>query len=69
MSLSERVGDPVISVNGLIRRYFPKDTDFTNVTAAEINRIEKRLNNRPKKCLNYRTPYEMFSLARGALAA
>lgn len=58
----------VEQVNGLIRRYLPKGTDFNNVTAAEINRIEKRLNNRPRKCLHYRTPYEMFSLARGALA-
>lgn len=59
----------VEQVNGLIRRYLPKGTDFNDVTAAEINRIEKRLNNRPRKCLNYRTPYEMFSVARGALAA
>jgi IS30 family transposase len=58
----------VEQVNGLIRRYLPKGTDFSTVTAAEINRIEKRLNNRPRKCLNYKTPYEMFRLARGALA-
>lgn len=58
----------VEQVNGLIRRYLPKGTDFNLITAAEINRIEKRLNNRPRKCLNFKTPYEMFSLARGALA-
>ncbi len=58
----------VEQVNGLIRRYLPKGTNFNNVTAAEINRIEKRLNNRPRKCLNYKTPYEMFRLASGALA-
>ena len=58
----------VEQVNGLIRRYLPKGTDFNQVTAAEINSIEKRLNNRPRKCLNYQTPYEMFNLARGALA-
>lgn len=57
----------VEQVNGLIRRYFPKGTDFNLISAAEINRIEKRLNNRPRKCLNYKTPYEMFALARGAL--
>ena len=57
----------VEQVNGLIRRYLPKGTHFNNVTAAEINRIEKRLNNRPRKCLNYKTPYEMFRLASGAL--
>ena len=59
----------VEQVNGLIRRYLPKGTDFSTVTATQINRIEKRLNNRPRKCLNYKTPYEMFRLARGALAA
>ena len=58
----------VEQVNGLIRRYLPKGTNFNNITAAEINRIEKRLNNRPRKCLNYKTPYEMFRIARGALA-
>ncbi len=58
----------VEQVNGLIRRYLPKGTNFNNVTTTEINRIEKRLNNRPRKCLNYQTPYEMFRLASGALA-
>jgi len=58
----------VEQVNGLIRRYYPKGTDFNKISAAEINKIEKLLNNRPRKCLNYRTPYEMFSIASGALA-
>ena len=49
----------VEQVNGLIRRYLPKGSNFNNVTAAEINRIEKRLNNRPRKCLNYRTPRDV----------
>ena len=52
----------------VIRHYLPKGTNFNNITVAEINRIEKRLNNRPGKCLNYKTPCEMFRLARGALA-
>jgi len=54
-------------VNGLIRRFFPKGTNFNNVTTTEINRVEKLLNNRPRKCLNYRTPYEGFREACGAL--
>ena len=57
----------VEQANGLIRRYLPKGTDFTYVTTAEINQIEKWLNNRPRKCLNYKTPYEMFHKACGAL--
>jgi transposase, IS30 family len=50
----------VEQVNGLIRRFFPKGTDFNNLTTTDINRVEKLLNNRPRKCLNYRTPYEVF---------
>ena len=58
----------VEQVNGLIRRFFPKGTDFNSVSASEINRVEKLLNNRPRKCLNYRTPYEVYREACGALA-
>jgi len=57
----------VEQVNGLIRRIFPKGTDFNKVSANEINRVEKLLNNRPRKCLNYQTPYEVFRKACGAL--
>jgi len=57
----------VEQANGLIRRYFPKGTDFSKVTPSQINRVEKLLNNRPRKCLNYRTPYEVFRKACGAL--
>ncbi|MBL4781977.1 MAG: IS30 family transposase [Porticoccaceae bacterium] len=57
----------VEQVNGLIRRIFPKGTDFSKVSAKEINRAEKLLNNRPRKCLNYQTPYEVFRQACGAL--
>lgn len=46
---------------GLIRRYVPKKTDFTKVTVREINRIENLLNNRPRKCLNFATPSEVFN--------
>ena len=57
----------VEQVNELIRRYLPKGTDFNEVKPAEINRIEKLLNNRPRKCLNYRTPYEVYRGYCGAL--
>jgi len=58
----------VEQVNGLIRRYVPKGTNFHEVGPAAIQRIEKLLNNRPRKCLHDRTPYEVFHEARGALA-
>jgi len=57
----------VEQVNGLIRRFLPKGTNFHELEQGEINRIETLLNNRPRKCLNYRTPYEVFREARGAL--
>ena len=57
----------VEQVNGLIRWFLPKGTNFHELEPGEINRIEKLLNNRPRKCLNDRTPYEVFREARDAL--
>ncbi|MCW8876715.1 MAG: IS30 family transposase [Kangiellaceae bacterium] len=54
-------------VNGLIRRFIPKGTDFKEITPSFINKVEKLLNNRPRKCLNYQTPYEAFRKECGAL--
>jgi IS30 family transposase len=48
------------NTNGLIRQYFPKGTDFRNVTHYEARAAEQRLNNRPRKCLGFRTPNEVF---------
>jgi IS30 family transposase len=48
------------NMNGLIRQYFPKNCDFRNVTNEEIQIAMDRLNNRPRKCLGYRTPNEVF---------
>lgn len=48
------------NTNGLIRQYLPKDRDLSNVSGAEIAKIEHRLNHRPRKCLGYRTPHEVF---------
>jgi IS30 family transposase len=47
--------------NGMVRRYFPKGTDFSRITRAEIGRVESTINNRPMKCLGYRTPTEAAS--------
>jgi len=46
--------------NGLIRQYLPKKTDFTQISKEEIVTIQDKLNHRPRKVLNYRTPYEVF---------
>ncbi|MCZ6800763.1 MAG: IS30 family transposase [Nitrospirae bacterium] len=59
----------VEQINGLIRRFFPKGTNFLALGRTAIHRVEQLLNNRPRKCLHYRTPYEVFREARGALPA
>ena len=49
------------NTNGLIRRYFPKKTDFNRVTERELKQVQKMLNNRPRKVLNFKTPAEVFA--------
>jgi len=51
--------------NGLIRRYFPKKTDFANVSDEDVARVEYLLNSRPRKRLGGRTPYEVFFTLTG----
>jgi IS30 family transposase len=46
-------------VNGLIRWYLPKGTDFSKISAEQIVRIEFLINNRPGKCLGFRKPIEV----------
>lgn len=48
------------NTNGLLRQFFPKGMDFTQITESELDRMLALLNNRPRKCLNYRTPTEVF---------
>ena len=48
------------NTNGLIRQYFPKGTDFREVSHHEVRRVENLLNHRPRACLGYRTPHEVF---------
>lgn len=48
------------NTNGLLRRYLPKRTDFANVTQDELDDIVEEINNRPRKCLDYATPNEVF---------
>jgi IS30 family transposase len=48
------------NTNGLVRQYFPKGSDFSKITESDIQRVTTRLNNRPRKRLNYRTPQRVF---------
>jgi IS30 family transposase len=51
------------NMNGLIRQYFPKRSDLSRLSYQRVARIADKLNNRPRKCLNYRSPAEVLGPA------
>jgi IS30 family transposase len=53
------------NTNGLVRRYFPKGTDFREVSDEEIARVEYALNTRPRKRHGFKTPLEIWNGAIG----
>jgi IS30 family transposase len=48
------------NTNGLIRQYFPKGTDFTNISVRTIKQVQRKLNDRPRAVLNYLKPDEVI---------
>ena len=48
------------NTNGLLRHYFPKGSNLLKATPKEVQHAAERLNHRPRKCLNWRTPHEVF---------
>ncbi len=52
------------NTNGLIRRYLPKGKRFAELTQEQLDWITEQINNRPRKCLQYRTPNELFNEIR-----
>ena len=48
------------NTNGLIRQYFPKNSDLTTVNQTMVQFVQNRLNKRPRKTLNFNTPNELF---------
>jgi transposase, IS30 family len=49
------------NTNGLIRRFFPKGTDFNKITIEQLKQAQLALNNRPRKILGYKTPNEIMN--------
>lgn len=52
------------NTNGLLRQYLPKGTDLSGYTQRELNAIAHRLNTRPRKCLDFATPLEVYAQLR-----
>lgn len=52
------------NTNGLLRQYLPKGTDLSGYTQRELNAIAHRLNTRPRKCLHFATPLEVYAQLR-----
>jgi IS30 family transposase len=53
------------NTNGLLRDYFPKPTNFSGGRASQLAKVVRALNNRPRKCLAYRTPMEVLRARLG----
>jgi IS30 family transposase len=53
------------NTNGLLRQYFPKGCDFSEIGEPQLDLVVGELNNRPRKSLSYLTPQEAFELAFG----
>ncbi len=49
------------NTNGLLRQYFPKGTDFSTVSVREIKRVQRELNDRPRKVLQWKKPTEVIN--------
>jgi IS30 family transposase len=49
------------NTNGLVRQYFKKTMNFDKITDSDVQLVAHKLNHRPRKCLGYKTPYEIFS--------
>ena len=51
------------NTNGLVRQYLPKQTNFKKISKQKVQRVMDKLNNRPRKSLNYQTPNQVFQQA------
>jgi transposase, IS30 family len=53
------------NANGLLRQYFPKSMELVEVTRKQVFNAVHKLNSRPRKCLGFKTPYEVFEELTG----
>jgi IS30 family transposase len=57
------------NTNGLLRQYWPKSTDFKKIEQSEVKAVVVKLNDRPRKKLNYKTPAQLMAEHMVAIAA
>ncbi|MEH6453314.1 MAG: IS30 family transposase, partial [Psychromonas sp.] len=57
------------NTNGLLRQYWPKSTDFKKISQSEVEDVIVKLNDRPRKKLNYKTPANLMAEHMQAIAA
>ena len=60
LAFARMVISPYRELLGLVRQYLPKQSDFTNVSQADLETIMDKLNHRPRKCLDFRSPFQVF---------
>jgi len=57
------------NTNGLLRQYYPKNTDFKLIDEQHLNNVIDELNERPRKVLGFRTPMDLMNKELAAIAA
>lgn len=57
------------NTNGLLRQYWPKETNFKLTSSTDVDEVVEQLNNRPRKKLGYQTPNELMKKHMAAIAA
>ena len=55
------------NANGRLRRFIPRSTDLSKLSSQKLRRIIERLNKQPRKCLGWRSPYEVYNNVSVAL--